>query len=431
MKNVMVVMKKVMIVMIGLYCFHAQAQTSVYITSSEFHWSRGAVPPVVQSKISRQLSENNFHPVTDSNNAELIIKVNCHSYYNGETPYFFFGALDASLRVYAKKSGNLLYSNDMKKIKGGGTTVELADDKVYANASRIISDTLTSFMYLYTTGKSVPRSRKVNEFEPLCDADRDIPELPADRKNTYVLIIANDAYSPMQMARCFSDSADYHGRDARVFREYAIRTMGIPASNVQMILNAKSFEMRRELIRLASFSRGVNGNADLIFYYAGYGLIDEKTLEPYILPVDIENDDPKFIILISELYKMLQEDPSKHISILLETSFQFDALKPNPEKNKSPKIILRYPNVPANVFFMAAGRPGQKTWSDHRAGHGLFTLALMEKLKETKARASLKELSDFIIQAVRSNSLKLKLKEQLPQTLSGSSLTKDLMTLKL
>ena len=421
----------VMTVILGLSFDNARAQVTIYIASSEFHWSRGAVPPVIQPKVSRHLSENSFHPVTDSNDADLIIRIKCNSYYNGETPYFFFGALDASLKVYAKKTGVLLYTNELKRIKGGGTTTQLADDKVYANASRIICDTLTRFLNLHTTGKSGPRSGKSAEFEPLCDADRDIPELQSDRKNTYVLIIANDAYSPMQMARCFTDSADFHDRDARVFREYAIHTMGIPAANVQMILNAKSFEMRRELIRLASFSRGVNGNADLIFYYAGYGLIDEKTLEPYILPVDIENDDPKFIIRISDLFKMLQEDPSKRISILLETSFQFDALKPRPDKSKSPRITLRYPNVPANVFFMAAGSPGQKTWSDHQAGHGLFTMALLEKLKETKARASLKELSDFIIRNVRASSLGLKLKEQIPCTLSGSSLTKDLVTLKL
>ncbi|MCX6285968.1 MAG: caspase family protein [Bacteroidetes bacterium] len=407
------------------------AQTSFFITGSEFHWTRGAVPPVVQPNISKQLAENNFRPVADSNRADLVIKVKCNSYFNGETPYFFFGALDATLKVYDKRNGKLVYSNDLKRIKGGGTTQELADEKVYTNASRIIADTLTRFLYSFTTGKPVPGSMKPLEFEPLCDADKDIPELPPDRKNSYVLIIANDAYSPMQMARCFSDSMDYHARDARVFREYAIRTLGIPSSNVQMMINAKSFEMRRELIKLASYSRGVNGNADLIFYYAGYGLIDEKTLEPYFLPVDIENDDPKFIIRISDLFKMLQEDASKRISILLETSFQFDALKPKPDKSKLAKIILRYPNVPANVFFMAASGPGQKAWSDHHAGHGLFTLALLGKLKETKAKASLKELSDFIIQDVHTTSLKMKLKEQLPHALSGSSLTKDLPILKL
>jgi uncharacterized caspase-like protein len=80
---------------------------------------------------------------------------------------------------------------------------------------------------------------------------------------------------------------------------------------------------------------------------------------------------------------------------------------------------------------MAACAPGQKAWSDNRAGHGLFTLALLNKLKETKGKAGLKGLSDFIIQDVRSASLKMKLKEQIPHSLSGSSLTKDLMILKL
>jgi len=409
----------------------ASAQTNLYITSNEFHWTRGAVPPVIQPRISKQLSENNFHVVPDSNKADFIISVKSHSYANGETPYFFFALLDAQLSVHDKKDGRMLYNKDLNKIKGGGTSVELADEKVYLNASRIIADTLTRFMFMFTTGKPGPVSKRSLDYEPLCDADQGIPDHTQERKNTYVLIIANDAYSPMQTARCFSDSNDFHARDAMVFREYMVHTLGIPDGNVQMIINAKSFEMRRELIKLASYSKGVDGNAELIFYYAGYGLLDEKTLEPYILPVDIENDDPKFIIRISDLYKMLQEDVSKRVSIFLEASFQFDALKPRPEKSKSSKILLRYPNVPANTFFMAASVPGQKAWYDNQAGHGLFTLALISKLKESDGRASLKELSDFIIKDVRAGSLKMKRKEQLPQTLSGSSISRNLANLKL
>jgi hypothetical protein len=420
-----------LILMTAFTVNQALAQTSFYVSGSEFHWTRGAAPPFVQMKISRELTENNFRPSPDSNKADLIIKVKCNSYFNGQTPYFFFACLDASLNIYDRNKGKLIYSNDLRRIKGGSTSLELADEKVYANASQIIADTLLRFIYFYKTGKPLTASAKQVEFEALCDADKDIPDMASENKNTYVLIIANDAYSPMQTARCFSDSADYHARDARVFREYAIHTLGIPARNVSMTINAKSFEIRRELIKLSSYSKGVDGNAELIFYYAGYGLIDEKTLEPYILPVDIENDDPKFIVRISDLYKMLQEDASRRISILLECSFQFDALKPKPAKTKLQKIQLNYPNVPANAVFMAAAAPTQKAWSSKEAGHGLFTLALLNKLKETKGKASLKELSDFIIKDVRSASLKMKLKEQVPHSLFGSSLTKSISILKL
>ena len=407
------------------------SQNNIYISSYEFHWIKGAVPAVIQPVVSKQLSENNFHIVTDSNNADLVVKIRSNSYYHDKTPYFFFALLDAGLMVYDRKKHKQVYLNDILRIKGGGTTPGLADDKVYSNASHIIADTLAGFLYFYATGKPLRLIKETFEIETMCDADREIPVVSPFRKNTYVLIIANDAYSPMQMARCFSDSIDYHARDARVFREYAIRSLGIPAENVQMVLNAKSFEMRREIIKLASYSRGVDGNAELILYYAGLGLIDEKTLEPYLLPVDIENDDPKFTISVSDLYKMLQEDASKRITILLETSFAYDALKPKPEKSKTQKIQLRYPNVPANFFLMAAGTPGQKTWSDQVSGHNLFTLALLDKLKESKGNASLKELSDYINKEVRSVSLKMKLKEQIPRTLTGSLLEKNIRNLKL
>jgi len=414
-----------------LYIAHLHAQSSIFIRSSEFHWTRGNVPSVIMPKVSRKLAEDNFSLVADSSRADFKIHIKSHSYFNGQTPYFFFALLDATLKVYSSKDSTLVYSRELRRIRGGGTTIELADDRVYANAAKIIADSLSRFMFEFTTGKPGPAIPFTTDFEVMCEEDKDIPELPANRKNTYVLIIANDAYSPLQTARCGADSADYHNRDARVFREYAVRTLGIPAENVSMVLNAKSFEMRKEIIKLSSYSKGINGNAELIFYYAGLGLIDENTFEPYLLPVDIESADPKFIVRISDLYKMLTEETSKRISILLETSFQFDPLKPKPGNNKSSKIILRYPNIPANVFFMAACAPGQKASSDHKAEHGLFTMSVLDKLKESRGQSSLKELSDYVVNRVRSLSINLRLKVQLPQTLIGSSLNKDLTILKL
>lgn len=409
----------------------AVAQKTFYINSSEFHWARGGLPLVIQPRLSRQLSDNSFIAVADSSKADYMIRIKSHSYYQGQTELFFFALLDANFSIYDKVNGRQIYSGEVKRIKGGGTSQDLADTKVFSNGAVIVADTITRFLYHHVTGKNLSTSKTRPEFEILCDADRNIPENPPSRKNTYVLIIANDAYSPMQMARCFSDSADYHARDARVFREYAILTLGIPAENIQIIINAKSFEMRKELIRLATLSKGIEGKAELIFYYAGYGLIDEKTLEPYILPVDIENDNPKFIVKISDLYKMLQEETSKRVTIILETTFQYDALKPKPDKNKVPKIQLRYPNVPSNLILMAAAAPGQKAWSDNKACHGLFTLSLLNNLKETQGNIGLKQLADSLIRDVRTSSAGMKLKEQVPQVLYGSSLTKSIHTTKL
>ncbi len=428
--RIVMVVTAATVVMMAYGIQQATAQATFYLTGSEYHWTRGSAQPLVQQKVRAMLNENKLRSVSDSNKADLLIKIFCSSSYNGETPLFFFATLDATLKIYDKKKGAVVYTNEIRRIKGGGTTQALADDKVYANASQIIADTLARFVFMYTTGKPYPIYKKASEFEVLCDADADIPENLPERKNTYVLIIANDAYSPMQMARCAHDSVDHHARDARVFKEYAIRTMGIPERNVQTIINAKAFEMRREIIRLSSYSKGIQGKAELIFYYAGYGLIDEKTYEPYILPVDIENDDPKFALRISDLYKMLQEDVSKRISIILETSFQFDALQARPAKGKAPKIAMLYPNAPANAILMAAAKPGQTACSDEQAGHGLFTLAILQKLKGTKGKASLKEVSDFVIQNVKEAIIRLKFKEQLPQTLVGSSLNKEYNTSK-
>jgi hypothetical protein len=411
-------------VLLGLPQFSA-AQKTIYVSSSEFHWTRGAMPPVIGPRVGELLKKNRFNVTADSNSADYTVRINSHSYYSGQTPYYYFGNLDATVLITDKIKNEVIFSKAFHKLKGGGTSLESADDKVYQNASFALADSIARFMTVFLTGSPF-KAPAAKEYEELCDADKAIPVSLRSRNNTYLLIIVNEAYSPMQMARCEADSLDFHSRDAMVFRDYAERSLGIPPRNITFLRNSKSFEMRRELIKLASYSRGIQGNAELIFYYAGYGLIDEKTLEPYLLPVDVESDDRKFFISVSDLYKSLQEDPSKRVSIVLEAGFTFDALKPKPSSVKSAKVILRYPNTPPNFLLLAASKPGQKAWSDPGAGHGLLTLSIIKKLKATNGVVSVRSLSDYVLKEVRTSSVQLHFPEQIPVFQYGASLSKDL-----
>jgi len=73
--------------------------------------------------------------------------------------------------------------------------------------------------------------------------------------------------------------------------------------------------MKREIEKLAKLSDYSNGQAELIFYYAGHGFPDENTKESYIMPVDISGQDVRSGIKLSNLYEKLTEFPSKRVTV--------------------------------------------------------------------------------------------------------------------
>jgi hypothetical protein len=63
------------------------------------------------------------------------------------------------------------------------------------------------------------------------------------------------------------------------------------------------------------------GDAEVVVYYAGHGLPDEQTHEPYIIPVDISGSDLMSAIKLQSLYSKLTEFPSKRITVFMDACF--------------------------------------------------------------------------------------------------------------
>ena len=70
------------------------------------------------------------------------------------------------------------------------------------------------------------------------DVDKDIPTgLPMNVKK-YALIIGNEDYSTYQPGLEREVNVDYAANDARVFAEYAERTLGVPKQNITLLIDA-------------------------------------------------------------------------------------------------------------------------------------------------------------------------------------------------
>ena len=104
---------------------------------------------------------------------------------------------------------------------------------------------------------------------------------PGANTNTFALIIANDDY-----AKPLPD-VPYANNDGEIFYQYCIKTLSIPVRHVKMLRNANREVIKNDGVNwLKDITVALNGEANIIVYYAGHGFTDDN-YNPYIIPTDI------------------------------------------------------------------------------------------------------------------------------------------------
>jgi hypothetical protein len=94
-----------------------------------------------------------------------------------------------------------------------------------------------------------------------------IPVSGADNGKTFAVIIVNETYHEKEMS-----NVEFAANDGAMFREYCIKTPGIPASNVHYKTNATLNNIRSGINWLTQVAKSYSGEANFIFYYAGHGI---------------------------------------------------------------------------------------------------------------------------------------------------------------
>jgi hypothetical protein len=79
------------------------------------------------------------------------------------------------------------------------------------------------------------------------DVDKDIPIGLALNDKRYALIIGNEDYSKYQSGLDKEVNVAYAANDARVFAEYAEKTLGIPKKNITVLIDATKGQMSQQL----------------------------------------------------------------------------------------------------------------------------------------------------------------------------------------
>jgi hypothetical protein len=252
-------------------------------------------------------------------------------------------------------------------------------------------------------------------FEP-SELTIDLPDLGVKNPNRYALIIGNEDYSSFQRGLKNESDVEFAIRDAETFKLYATNILGIPVDNIILLKNATSIEMHRSINQMNTLARLAEGKAEIFIMYAGHGFPDEKTQEPYLIPVDVSGSDLEFAIKLSFLYQKLTEHPTKRVTVFLDACFSGGGREQGLIAARAVKVSPKQNILSGNIVVFAATSGDQSAMPWKEKQHGMFTYHLLNKLKETNGNISYGELSEYLRISVGTRSVIVNQKEQNPQT---------------
>jgi hypothetical protein len=267
------------------------------------------------------------------------------------------------------------------------------------------------------TPKTVPVLTPPASTTVLSDVDTP-PQTSNSKPYTFALIIGNEDYKSFQEGLNEEKNVAFAENDAKIFREYLIKTIGVPAENITYLVNARAVEMNKAINKLSALAKTLNGKAELILFYAGHGLPDEKTKVPYLIPVDVSSSDLSFAVKLDDVYKKLTENPVQRSTVFLDACFSGGARGQGLVDARGFKIAPAPTTITVGnlvVFSSSSGEQSSLPYKEKQ--HGMFTYFLLKKLQETKGDVSYEQLSEYLKEQVAVKSILVNSKEQTPNTL--------------
>lgn len=261
----------------------------------------------------------------------------------------------------------------------------------------------------------VPKPQAVDE------TDEDLSwmnEIPKAKPNPYrfALIIGNEDYSTYQTGLEKESNVAFAIRDAKAFKEHAQHILGVPNDNIIFLTNARAIEMDDAVRKLNPIIKALGGKAEVYFYYAGHGFPDEKTKEPYLIPVDVSGSNLRFAVSLKELYGMLTENQSARVTVFLDACFSGGAREQGLVAARAVRVKPREDRLKGNIVVFTASSGNESAHPYKEKKHGIFTYHLLEKLRETAGDMTYKDLSDFLSEQVGVRSVMVNNMQQTPQT---------------
>lgn len=265
------------------------------------------------------------------------------------------------------------------------------------------------------TGQSVQtETKKVSV--GLSEVDTNIPVNPQTNNKTFVVIIANENYQKEVKVK-------FATNDGKIFKEYCEKTLGIPSKNIHFAADATFGNMKSEIKWISDVIAAYNGQAKVIFYYAGHGMPNESDKSAYLLPVDGFSSDFETAIKLNDLYSRLTVNPSQNVTFILDACFSGSARDNGMlAEARGVKVKPKTEILSGNSIVFSAATGDETAYPFAEQQHGLFTYFLLKKLKETKGDVTYKDLFSYIQTNVGQQSIVVNQKSQSPQIITSKTL---------
>lgn len=247
------------------------------------------------------------------------------------------------------------------------------------------------------------------------DVDVNIPATGKKYPYRFALVIGNEDYSSHQMDLNAGTDVAYARIDARVFREYAVKTLGIPRRNIVYMEDATAGKMSQGIHKMNLLAKNSRGRGELYFYYAGHGLPHEASREPYLLPVDVNGKNIEAGLPLKGIYKHLTQYPSRRVTVFLDACFTGGARQQGLLAARSVRIEPRQHDLQGNIIVFSASSGIQSALPYQEQQHGFFTYYLLRKLQATAGDVTYREMADYLQHKVGLESVLVNDKEQSPR----------------
>lgn len=262
-------------------------------------------------------------------------------------------------------------------------------------------------------------THEMEKFVGQSDVDTDIPAATTHRNNTFALIIGNEQYSKLHPVPCALS-------DARAFREYCVTALGIPSQNVTLTENATLNQMRHDMNHLrqqVSVRQQSDDNVNVIVYYAGHGVPDEKTHDSYLMPVDGFASDVTTGMSLQKFYSSLGDMMASNVTVFIDACFS-GAQRDGEMVSEGLRGVAIKPTTTSlsnNMVVFSAAQGDETAQPYVEKGHGMFTYYLLKKIQEDGDDVSYGKLADYVRKNVSETTVS-RGKIQTPSTSSSPDL---------
>lgn len=260
---------------------------------------------------------------------------------------------------------------------------------------------------------------------PDSDVDKDIPTAKKQAENTFAFIIANENYADAPVP--------YSLNDGRMFKEYCQKTLGLPEKNINLYEDATFGIIISAVEKMKSIADAYDGEANVIFYYAGHGFPDEKQNSAYLLPID---GDASSITTtgysLAKLYKEISQLKLKSSILFLDACFS-GAKREDQMLAQSRGVAIKVKSdVPEGKMLVFSAAQGDETAHQMEdKHHGLFTYYLLKGIQSMGSDVEMGALTEYVTKQVKRQSVVINNKKQTPTVVPSQALTNTWQTLKL